>query len=84
MNKRYDFIVGFTIFKPSGFKTMYRHFDNLETAKLYNSNKALKDCSKIYVDLDFHNDYKSKIRELLEFDNIDLIHFKIKELLEIE
>ena len=25
---------------------------------------------------------KDKIRELLQFDNIDLIHFKIKELLE--
>lgn len=64
MDKRYDFIVGFTIFKPTGFKTMYRHFNNLETAKLFASNKALKDCSKIYVDLDFYN--KSFTREQIE------------------
>lgn len=25
--KDYDFIVGFTLFTPKGFKTMYRHFD---------------------------------------------------------
>lgn len=32
--KDYDFIVGFTLFTPKGFKTMYRHFDKLETAKV--------------------------------------------------
>ena len=73
MNKEYDFIVGFTIFKPTGFKTMYRHFDNLETAKLFASNKALKDCSKIYVDLDFYN--KSFTREQIE----DAIHSSVSD-----
>lgn len=50
----YDFIVGFTLFTPKGFKTMYRHFNNLETAKLFASNKNIKDNCKIYVDLDYY------------------------------
>lgn len=54
--KDYDFIVGFTLFTPKGFKTMYRHFDKLETAKLFASNKNIKNNCKIYVDLEFHND----------------------------
>lgn len=54
IDKEYDFIVGFTIFSPTGFKTMYRHFDKLETAQLFASNKNLKDNCKIYVDLDFY------------------------------
>lgn len=41
--KDYDFIVGFTLFTPKGFKTMYRHFDKLETAKLFASNVNIKD-----------------------------------------
>lgn len=49
----HDFIVGFTLFTQKGFKTMYRHFDKLESAKLFASNK--NNC-KIYVDLDFHKD----------------------------
>lgn len=53
---RYDFIVGFTIFKSTGFfKTIYRHFDNLEVAKMFASNKNLKDVSKVYVDLEVYN-----------------------------
>lgn len=66
MNKEYDFIVGFTIFKPTGFKTMYRHFDNLETAKMFASNVNLKNNSKIYVDLDFYNNYKGHTKEQIE------------------
>lgn len=66
MNKEYDFIVGFTIFKPTGFKTMYRHFDNLETAKLFASNVNLKNNSKIYVDLEFYNDNKGYTKEQIE------------------
>ena len=54
--KDYDFIVGFTLFTPKGFKTMYRHFDKLETAKLFASNVNIKNNCKIYVDLDFHKD----------------------------
>ena len=54
--KDYDFIVGFTLFTPKGFKTMYRHFDKLETAKLFASNVNIKNNCKIYVDLEFHKD----------------------------
>ena len=75
----YDFIVGFTLFNKTGFKTRYRHFDKLDTAKLFASNVNLKDNSKIYVDLKYLED---KLKELKEIDNIDLIHFKIKEFLE--
>lgn len=39
----YDFIVGFTLFTPKGFKTMYRHFDKLDTAKMFVSNVNIKD-----------------------------------------
>ena len=39
MNKEYDFIVGFTIFKPTGFKTMYRHFDTMNTSVTKIANK---------------------------------------------
>lgn len=46
--KDYDFIVGFTLFTPKGFKTMYRHFD-----KLFASNVNIKDNCKIYVDLEY-------------------------------
>lgn len=28
----YDFIVGFTLFTPTGYKTMYRHFNNLKNS----------------------------------------------------
>lgn len=63
MSNEYDFMVGFTLFTPKGFKTMYRHFNNLETAKLFASNKDLKDNCKVYVDLDF---YQEKNKELQE------------------
>lgn len=56
----YDFIVGFTLFTPKGFKTMYRHFNNLETAKLFASNKNIKDNCKIYVDLDYYEKVSEK------------------------
>lgn len=49
----YDFIVGFTLFTPKGFRTMYRHFSNLETAKMFASNVNIKDNCKIYVDLEY-------------------------------
>jgi hypothetical protein len=61
--KDYDFIVGFTLFTPKGFKTMYRHFDKLETAKLFASNVNIKNNCKIYVDLEFHKD---EMKNLIE------------------
>lgn len=51
----FDFIVGFTLFTPKGFKTMYRHFPTLEMAKMFASNVNIKNNCKIYVDLDFYN-----------------------------
>lgn len=63
--KDYDFIVGFTLFTPKGFKTMYRHFDKLETAKLFASNVNIKNNCKIYVDLDYYiEDMKKQFNEL--------------------
>lgn len=59
----HDFIVGFTIFTPKGFKTMYRHFNKLETAKLFASNVNIKNNCKIYVDLDFHKDEMKNFME---------------------
>ena len=64
--KDYDFIVGFTLFTPKGFKTMYRHFDKLETAKLFASNINIKNNCKIYVDLEF---YKDEIKNLINENN---------------
>lgn len=54
-NEDFDFCVGFTIYTPTGFRTMYRHFNDLETAKLFASNNDLKNNCKIYVDLDYYN-----------------------------
>lgn len=59
----HDFIVGFTLFTRKGFKTMYRHFDKLETAKLFASNVNIKNNCKIYVDLEF---YKDEMKNLIE------------------
>jgi hypothetical protein len=64
--KDYDFIVGFTLFTSKGFKTMYRHFDKLETAKLFASNVNIKNNCKIYVDLEFHKD---EIKNLINENN---------------
>lgn len=61
----HDFIVGFTLFTRKGFKTMYRHFDKLESAKLFASNVNIKNNCKIYVDLDYHiEDMKKQFNEL--------------------
>lgn len=44
---------------------MYRHFDKLETAKLFASNVNIKNNCKIYVDLDYHiEDMKKQFNEL--------------------
>ena len=71
----YDFIVGFTLFTPKGFKTMYRHFDKLETAKLFASNVNIKNNCKIYIDLEF---YKDEIKNLINENN--QLHKEIEEL----
>lgn len=65
--KDYDFIVGFTLFTPKGFKTMYRHFDKLETAKMFASNVNIKNNCKIYVDLEFHED---EMKNLIEENKV--------------
>ena len=62
----HDFIVVFTLFTPKGFKTMYRHFDKLETAKLFASNVNIKNNCKIYIDLEFHKD---EIKNLINENN---------------
>ena len=67
----HDFIVGFTLFTRKGFKTMYRHFDKLETAKMFTSNVNIKNNCKIYVGLDFHKDeMKNLIEENKELKTI--------------
>lgn len=64
----YDFIVGFTLFTPKGFRTMYRHFDKIDTAKMFASNVNIKDNNKIYIDLKYMQD---KIKAIIEeIDNI--------------
>jgi len=81
-----DFIVGFTLFTPKGFKTMYRHFSKLEMAKRFASNVNIKDNCKIYVDLDLYKDLekqqdmipKSKVREKIE--KLEIECNKLKEL----
>ena len=72
--KDYDFIVGFTLFTPKGFRTMYRHFDKLDNAKMFTSNVNIKDNNKIYVDLKYWEDkIKAKIAKLeKELEDIEL------------
>lgn len=60
MKKDYDFIVGFTLFYPNGFKTRFRHFDNLRVAELFCENKNLKNNSKIYVDYDYFKEIRKE------------------------
>ena len=66
----YDFIVGFTLFNTTGFKTRFKHFDNLKTAIMFTSNVNLKDNSKIYVDLKYLQD---KIEDILNSENSEAI-----------
>lgn len=70
--KEYDFIVGFTLFTPKGFRTMYRHFDSLEVAKMFASNVNIKDNHKIYVDFDLYN----KEIEELKKENLEIRDWK--------
>lgn len=68
--KDYDFIVGFTLFTPKGFKTMYRHFDKLETAKMFASNVNIKNNCKIYVDLEYFEKIKTDLLLQLEMKKV--------------
>ena len=71
-NGNYDFMVGFTFFNPYGFKTRFRHFNKLETAELFASNRDIKDNCKIYVDYLYYKKLERKINKVLtELDWID-------------
>lgn len=63
----YDFIVGFTIFNPTGYKTRFRHFNKLETAELFASNKSIKDNCKIYVDYLYYKKLERKLKKVLMY-----------------
>lgn len=79
----YDFILGFTLFNTTGFKTRFKHFDNLKEAIMFANNVDLKDNSKIYVDLKYLQD---KIEDILNSENSEAIEKLIewKSLLEKE
>jgi len=66
----YDFILGFTLFNTTGFKTRFKNFDNLKEAIMFANNVDLKDNSKIYVDLKYLQD---KIEDILNSENIEII-----------
>lgn len=74
----FDFIVGFTLFTPKGFKTMYRHFPTLEMAKMFASNVNIKNNCKIYVDFDFYDKVKTENMKLKN------CHFKYEEMTGID
>ena len=91
----YDFIVGFTLFNKTGFKTRFRHFDNLKVAKMFASNVNLKDNSKIYVDLKYMQDkikakieevqnMKAKAKDIVFKSSLNYIETELKSLLEKE
>ena len=85
----YDFMVGFTIFTTKGFRTMYRHFDKLDTAKMFASNVNIKDNNKIYVDLKYFQDkIKSKMKEIkdrpVQDEFITASQGKINTIIEIQ
>ena len=62
--KDYDFMVGFTLFGKTRYKTIYRHFNKLEHAKLFSSNVNIKNNCKLYVDLDYYNELEKQNKEL--------------------
>lgn len=61
--KEFDFVVGFTIFSKCSYKTMYRHFNKLEVAKLFANNVNLKNNCKIYVDLLYYEELENIIKK---------------------
>lgn len=73
-----DFIVGFTLFYRKGFRTMYRHFPTLESAKMFSSNVNIKNNCKIYCGLDFYNKLKEENQKLKN------CHFKYEEMTGID
>lgn len=62
----YDFIVGFTIFNPTGYKTRFRHFNKLENAEFFASNINIKNNCKIYVDYLYYKKLERKIKAKIE------------------
>ena len=62
----YDFIVGFTTFNPTGYKTIFRHFNKLETAELFASNINIKDNCKIYVDYLYYKELENEKEKYFE------------------
>ena len=68
--ENYDFIVGFTIFAKSEYKTMHRHFSSLERAQRFASNVNIKDNHKIYVDYDLYQKEKEKNEKLERYKRI--------------
>ena len=75
-----DFLVGFTIFYSGYFKTRYKHFDNISIAKMFCSNKNLKDTSKIYVDYDLFSYVEQKLKDILfkSYNDIDYFNKDIR------
>lgn len=80
----YDFIVGFTIFYNGYFKTRYKHFDNISIAKMFCSNKNLKNNSKIYIDYDLFNYVKERINDIVFKSYNDVDYFNRDIRLDIE
>ena len=84
----YDFIVGFTLFNTTGFKTRFKHFDNLKEAIMFTNNVDLKDNSKIYVDLKYLQDkiedilnselYLNAVRKMPYFDLCKKCTYRLK------
>ena len=69
-------------FTRGGFKTRYQHFDDLKVAKMFTSNKHLKNTSKIYVDLEYYEELENinnqNIQEIKELKHIiDIFQEKI-------
>lgn len=79
MMKECDVLVVYTIFYPYGFKTKYHHFDNINVAEMFCSNKNIKDCSKIYVELDY---LKKKDREIQIFNKIKDEMYKLCDIIQ--
>lgn len=55
-----DYIVAFSLFAANynGFKTMYRHFNNLEKAKLFANNVNIKNNCRIYESINLKGENK--------------------------
>lgn len=79
MKEDCDVLVEYTLFYPYGFKTKYQHFDNIKIAEMFCSNKSIKDCSKIYIELDY---LKKKDREIQILKKIEGELYKLKDFIQ--